>query len=157
MRAFVPSTRNNGQIRSSVVRTFLRTIRRAHSAFRLRRGRVVRSSRLTGLVSTGARRASIGRPYLMAIAALHVLSALSLIGPKSWWPFLTVPRKARQRRGRGAAGAFAAGRNVGGSRKESVELPAAPASGRMRQAFIITEHHHRDRACPPSAPISRSR
>ena len=29
-----------------------------------------------------------------------------LIGPKSWWPFLTVPRKARQRRrcGAGAAG-----------------------------------------------------
>ena len=38
-RFFEPSTRNSGQIRSSAVSTFSRTIRRAHSALRLRRGR----------------------------------------------------------------------------------------------------------------------
>ena len=35
----VPSTRNSGQIRSSAVSTCSRTMRRAHSARRLRRGR----------------------------------------------------------------------------------------------------------------------
>ena len=50
-RTFEPSTRNSGQIRSSVVSTFSRTMRRAHSARRLRRGRIARSSRSAGLVS----------------------------------------------------------------------------------------------------------
>ncbi len=64
-----PSTTNSGQIRSSVVRTFSRTSRRAHSALRLRRGRVIRSSageaRAAGC--RGASRISIGRPNLIAI------------------------------------------------------------------------------------------
>src|ERR1044072_7784359 len=38
VRVLVPSTTNIGQIRSSVVSTFSRTSRRAHSALRLRRG-----------------------------------------------------------------------------------------------------------------------
>lgn len=42
-RLLLPSIRNSGQIRSSVVSTFSRTMRRAHSALRLRRGRTVRS------------------------------------------------------------------------------------------------------------------
>ena len=40
MRLLWPSTTNSGQIRSSVVSTFSRTSRRAHSALRLRRGRI---------------------------------------------------------------------------------------------------------------------
>src|SRR5207244_12806438 len=71
-RAFVPSVTNSGQIRSLVVRTFSRTMRRAHWARRLGRGRVARSSvaALRAWGSTAARRArgSIGRPYLMAMA-----------------------------------------------------------------------------------------
>src|SRR5256885_6819333 len=55
----------------SAVRTFSRTIRRVHSVLRLRRGRLARSSRPAYLggtfASTGARRASIGRPYLIAM------------------------------------------------------------------------------------------
>ena len=43
VRVLWPSTTNSGQIRSSVVRTFSRTSRRAHSALRLRRGRTARS------------------------------------------------------------------------------------------------------------------
>ena len=38
-RVFLPSTTNSGQIRSSVVSTFSRTMRRAHSDLRLRRMR----------------------------------------------------------------------------------------------------------------------
>ena len=53
----VPSTRNSGQIRSSVVSTCSRTMRRAHSARRLRRGRIARSRRSPGArASTGGRR-----------------------------------------------------------------------------------------------------
>ena len=44
VRVLWPSTTNSGQIRSSVVSTFSRTSRRAHSALRLRRGRIARSS-----------------------------------------------------------------------------------------------------------------
>ena len=72
MRA--PSTMNSGQIRSSVVSTFSRTMRRVHSDLRLRRMRVVSSSGAArASVSTGRRRDSIGRPYLMAMAELLML------------------------------------------------------------------------------------
>src|SRR5262245_11237469 len=73
----VPSTRNSGQIRSSTVSMCSRTIRRAQSARRLRRGRVARSSWVSVAgrpasgrsASTGASRTfgSIGRPYLIAM------------------------------------------------------------------------------------------
>ena len=67
-----PSATNIGQIRSLVVSTLSRTMRRAHSARRLRRGRVVRSSAgaAWSAVSTGTTRTrdSIGRPYLMAMS-----------------------------------------------------------------------------------------
>src|SRR5947209_3129335 len=67
-RTFAPSTMNSGQIRSSVVSTFSRTMRRAHSDLRLRRMRVVSSSgSVRGRASTGCKRASIGRPYLIAM------------------------------------------------------------------------------------------
>src|SRR5262249_49359052 len=55
---------------SSVVRTFSRTRRRAHSLRRLRRGLTARSSCCTGdSASSGTTRTvgSIGRPYLMAM------------------------------------------------------------------------------------------
>ena len=68
VRLLWPSTTNIGQIRSSVVSTFSRTIRRAHSALRLRRGRIARSS--VGAAGAGARaasRSSIGRPNLIAM------------------------------------------------------------------------------------------
>ena len=73
-RVLDPSTRNSGQIRSSVVSTFSRTSRRVHSALRLRRGRLVRSSRALALFSTGAMRASIGRPYLIAMSTPVLLA-----------------------------------------------------------------------------------
>src|SRR5260370_10547474 len=64
---------NSGQIRSSVVSTFSRTIRRVHSARRLRRGRLVRlraaSDCGAGSASTGTNR--IGRPYFMAMRYLR--------------------------------------------------------------------------------------
>src|SRR5262245_43071770 len=73
----VPSTRNSGQIRSSAVSTCSRTIRRAQSARRLRRGRVARSSWVSVAgrpasgrsAATGASRtfSSVGRPYLIAM------------------------------------------------------------------------------------------
>ena len=68
----VPSTRNSGQIRSSVVSTFSRTMRRVQSARRLRRGRIGRSRFSAGFsVSTGVRRLrSSGRPNLIAIEVL---------------------------------------------------------------------------------------
>src|SRR5262249_915109 len=91
-RVFLPSTTNSGQIRSSVVSRFSRTMRRAHSVRRLRRGRLVRSSAApclaAGSISTGRRRAldsavaSIGRSYLRAMA----LSPGTRL-------FLTVPRQ----------------------------------------------------------------
>ena len=53
----VPSTMNSGQIRSSVVSTFSRTMRRVHSDLRLRRMRVVSSSGAArASASTGRRR-----------------------------------------------------------------------------------------------------
>ena len=67
-----PPVTNNGQIRSSVVSTFSRTIRRAHSDLRLRRGRTVRS-RAGELVAASRRatsRISIGRPNLIAICLI---------------------------------------------------------------------------------------
>ena len=54
MRAFVPSITNSGQIRSSVVRTCSRTMRRAHSLRRFRRMRIVRRSSCSS-VRRGAR------------------------------------------------------------------------------------------------------
>src|SRR5215831_19923485 len=96
-RVFDPSVRNNGQIRSYVVKACSRTSRRAHSALRLRRGRLARSRpglRLI-LAATGARRASMGRPYLMAIVALRVKTLL-----------LAGPRYPRQRGCRGARVSF---------------------------------------------------
>ena len=80
-RLLSPSMTNSGQIRSSVVSWFSRTMRRAHSLRRLRRGRVGRSRRsLAASFSTGARwvRASIGRPNLIAIEGLR---GLFLAGP----------------------------------------------------------------------------
>ena len=66
-----PSLTNSGQIRSSVESTLSRTMRRAHSLRRLRRGRVARSSAGVALpgASTGVNRTrlSIGRPYLIAM------------------------------------------------------------------------------------------
>jgi hypothetical protein len=53
-----PSTTNSGQIRSSVVSTFSRTSRRAHSALRLRRGRIAgRAGWRRGRSAAAARRA----------------------------------------------------------------------------------------------------
>ena len=74
-RSPVPSTRNSGQIRSSVVNACSRTSRRIQSVRRLRRGRTVRSSSAAlparDFASTGARRdlVSSGRPNLMAMLA----------------------------------------------------------------------------------------
>src|SRR5262249_41816522 len=90
-RVFDPSMRNSGQIRSCAVKACSRTRRRAHSALRLRRGRLARSSRGLRLIlaSTGASRASIGRPYLMAIGALRMKTALfsaSATGPLAGEP-----------------------------------------------------------------------
>ena len=68
-----PSMRNSGQIRSSAVSTFSRTMRRAHSDLRLRRWRVVRSSGGApfpgDFASTGENRTvgSSGRPNFMAM------------------------------------------------------------------------------------------
>ena len=85
-----PSATNSGQIRSSVVSTFSRTMRRAHSVRRLRRSRVVRSSdgAASALASAGTTRTrdSIGRPYLMAMRILPVVrltrtSGYSVCGP----------------------------------------------------------------------------
>jgi len=68
VRCLWPSTTNSGQIRSSVVNTFSRTSRRAHSALRLRRGRTTRSSGAAGAVLARAgSRISIGRPNLIAM------------------------------------------------------------------------------------------
>ena len=67
----LPSTRNSGQIRSSVVSTCSRTMRRAHSARRLRRGRIAQIERARagcfGLAPARARLRSSGRPNLIAI------------------------------------------------------------------------------------------
>ena len=72
-RRLAPSTMNSGQIRSSVVSTFSRTMRRAHSDLRLRRmpgGEVERRGAAPGgLDRAQPRAASIGRPNLMAMAA----------------------------------------------------------------------------------------
>src|SRR6478609_4853967 len=74
MRVFSPSITNKGQIRSSALSTCSRTMRRAHSLPRLRRIRVGMSSLsgAAGPVSIGVNRVrfSIGRPNLIAIAAL---------------------------------------------------------------------------------------
>src|SRR4051812_3979479 len=67
-RVRTPSTMNSGQIRSAEVSTFSHTMRRDHSDLRLRRMRVVRSSGVADAsASTGRRRDSIGRPYLIAM------------------------------------------------------------------------------------------
>src|SRR3954447_12639797 len=69
-RVFFPATTNSGQIKSSAVSTFSRTMRRAHSDLRLRRIRVVRSSDVVcagASTRCGQAPASIGRPYLMAM------------------------------------------------------------------------------------------
>src|SRR2546423_13865741 len=74
MRRFAPSTMNSGQIRSSAVSTFSRTMRRAHSDLRLRRMRVARSSGVACAVAsawTARKRGSIGRPYLIAMRLLR--------------------------------------------------------------------------------------
>src|SRR3954453_5345888 len=82
-RVFFPATTNSGQIKSSAVSTFSRTMRRAHSDLRLRRMRVVRSR--DGALAAGAstRRgqapASIGRPYLIAIVGFS--GALFVLAP----------------------------------------------------------------------------
>src|SRR5947209_513611 len=70
MRTLSPPVTNSGQIRSSVVSTFSRTIRRAHSDLRLRRIRIARSSVALAVAALrrGASRSSIGRPNLIAIA-----------------------------------------------------------------------------------------
>src|SRR5207248_4022086 len=52
MRVRDPSTTKSGQIRSSAVSTFSRTMRRIHSAFRLRRGRLVRCRRAALVAAT---------------------------------------------------------------------------------------------------------
>src|SRR5262245_45842853 len=81
-----PSLTNSGQIRSSVVSTLSRTIRRAHSLRRLRRGRMARSSAgvasRASLVSTGTTRTrdSIGRPYLMAMNGSSMPRCFTLSG-----------------------------------------------------------------------------
>src|SRR4051812_26579707 len=65
---------NSGQIRSSAVSTFSRTMRRAHSDLRLRRRRVASSSGVGGAGASGwtaRRRGSIGRPYLIAMRLLR--------------------------------------------------------------------------------------
>ena len=77
-----------------------------------------------------------------------------LIGPKSCRPFLTVPRKARQRRGCGAGPALSPrGAAVGGSAEGTRGF--AGRAGLVQDAAGI--HHQRDLACRPSAPISRRR
>src|SRR5437764_1037037 len=76
---------NSGQIRSSAVSTFSRTMRRAHSDLRLRRKRVVSSSgcvRAGASASTARKRGSIGRPYLIAMGLLR--NAIFLLVPG--WP-----------------------------------------------------------------------
>src|SRR5580704_6775107 len=85
-RTLLPSTRNSGQIRSPVVSTVSRTRRRVHSARRLRRGRIAKSSRSAGFsASTGARRfLSSGRPNLIAIITLR--------GARSCWRRLLLLR-----------------------------------------------------------------
>ena len=72
-RAFSPSITNTGQIRSSVVSMCSRTMRRAQSARRLRRMRMVRSRWLCASPSvwvTGTKPMdrSSGRPNLIAMA-----------------------------------------------------------------------------------------
>src|SRR5262249_5903346 len=89
-----PSTRNNGQIRSSAVNTCSRTIRRTRSDCRLRRGRAVRSSRADAnwSASVGEKRtvASSGRPNLIAMGTPSWMSSFSLQIPsfpgKKLWP-----------------------------------------------------------------------
>src|SRR5262245_22533844 len=72
VRALLPSVINIGQIRSSVVSTLSRTMRRAQSARRLRRGAGVGAGpgagRACGSTSVKRTRDSIGRPYLKAMA-----------------------------------------------------------------------------------------
>ncbi len=79
-RLLSPSMMNSGQIRSSVVIWFSRTMRRTHSLRRLRRGRTARSRRSPAAASTGAKwvRASMGRPNLIAMG---VSRAPVLAGP----------------------------------------------------------------------------
>src|SRR5262245_54946965 len=94
-----PSATNIGQIRSLVVSTVSRTMRRAHSVRRLRGGRLVRPragvASLRSLVSTGTTRTrgSIGRPYLMAMSHSKICDVLSC------------PPVARQRRSGAMVGA----------------------------------------------------
>src|SRR5947207_15267044 len=76
MRSLEPATGNSGQIRSARVSTCYRTSRRVHSALRLRRKRLVRLSCDLGLLSTGARRVSIGRPYLIAMPETLIADAM---------------------------------------------------------------------------------
>ena len=71
MRWRAPSTTNSGQIRSSAVGAFSRTIRRTHGARRLRRGRTARSSVAGVAAAVPARKASIGRPNLIAMSRLQ--------------------------------------------------------------------------------------
>ena len=52
-RVFSPSMRKSGQMRSFVVSTCSQTSRRAHSALRLRRGRLRRSSRWASAMREG--------------------------------------------------------------------------------------------------------
>jgi hypothetical protein len=71
-RALSPSMTNSGQIRSSVVSWFSRTMRRAQSLRRLRRRRVGRSRRSLSAAASctmGVKRvrASMGRPNLIAM------------------------------------------------------------------------------------------
>ena len=107
----LPSTTKSGQIRSSVVSTFSRTMRRAHSVRRLRRGRVVQVERVVlaaGSPRPAQTRASgsrCGRPYLMAmdipsdavIAGTGSGQAPSLPGILTWPVDRRSPRRLRDR------------------------------------------------------------
>ena len=97
LRASVPSITNNGQIRSSVVRTFSRTMRRAHSLRRFRRMRTDRSScahLAAEFASTGVNRVrlSIGRPNLIAIWVLPAIFLTGLDRPRYPPPRISVKR-----------------------------------------------------------------
>src|SRR5580692_11242984 len=103
-RTLLPSTRNSGQIRSSVVSAFLSTRRRLHSARRLRRGRIAKSSRSAGFsASTGARRfLSSGRPNLIAINALRGRQAMLASPP--FTPSTPAPPQPQMGHGRPFSG-----------------------------------------------------
>src|SRR3569623_980985 len=97
-RLLSPSATTSDQIKSLVVSVFSRTRRRAHSAFRLRRRRVVRWSAVTGLprsVRGGVSRDSIGRPNLIALEVVLLrpalappLSCVTARVPKFWIDFM---------------------------------------------------------------------